>query len=53
MRLQGEPEPIPVIGLAHGLEALRETFSIAMLTAGAYLRAAGYGIPRRVGPFDV
>lgn len=33
-------------------EALRKPFRIAIVAAGADLRAAGYGIPSRVGPLD-
>src|SRR5271157_4767409 len=33
-------------------KTLRKSFGIAVLTAGAYLRAAAHRIPRCVGPFD-
>ena len=53
LRLQSESKSVSVIALAHGFEAIRETFGVTMLASRADFGAAGHGIPGCVGPFDV
>src|SRR5665213_1901976 len=36
----------------HAAEALRERLGVAVIAAGANLRAAGDGVPGRIRPFD-
>jgi hypothetical protein len=52
IRLQRQSETVSVAVLVHGLQAQRHPFCVAMLAAGADLRATGYGIPGDICPFD-
>jgi len=52
LRMQGQLEPVGVVGLAHGMQTLRHTLGIAMLAARADLGAARQGIPGGFGPLD-
>jgi hypothetical protein len=52
VRLDRQLEPVAVVRLAHRLEAVRHFLCVAVLATGADLRAAGYRVPRRVGPFE-
>jgi len=50
--LECQFEPVAVVLVSHGLQAVRESLRVAMLTAWANLVATRHRVPRRVGPFD-
>jgi len=52
VRMTGQLEAVSVVRLAHRLQSFRHSLGVAVLTAAAYLRATGYRIPRRFGPFN-
>jgi len=45
MFLNRQPETVGIVRLPHSLQAERKTLGVAMVAAGANLRAAGYRIP--------
>ena len=50
--LERELESVPVVGLTHGLEALRHPRGVAVFAARADLCAASHGVPGRFRPLD-
>ena len=51
--MQREIETVSVAMISHRLQSLRQPFGVAILAAGADLRATRHRIPRRLRPFDV
>ena len=52
MLMEGQLETIGVIGLAHGLQAPRHAFGVAVLAPRADFGATRQGIPGGFGPLD-
>jgi len=50
--MNGRPETVHVVSLAHCLKTVRHAFCVAMAATRACLSATGDGVPGGLGPFD-